>query len=146
MSEFTDILLVSPLADGKTWVIQKEFTYYVRELGSDEKIKVPCGFQTDFASVPRIFWWLVPKWGKYGKAAIIYDYCYWDQDYSRKRSDEIFREAMGVLGVALWRKFMIFWAVRLFGQGAWRGNRKRREQGKNRVVEPPQKAVDTRQW
>ncbi len=83
-------------------------TYYVGELGSDEKIKVLCGFQTDFASVPRIFWWLVPKWGKYGKAAIIHDYCYWDQDYSRKRSDEIFPEAMRVLGVAPWRKFMIF--------------------------------------
>ncbi|MEE9199044.1 MAG: DUF1353 domain-containing protein [Dehalococcoidia bacterium] len=146
MSEFTEILLVSPLADGKTWVIQKQFTYYVGELGSAETITVPVGFQTDFASVPRPFWPLVPKWGKYGKAAIIHDYCYWEQHYTRKRTDEIFREAMGVLGVAPWRVILMYWAVRLFARGAWRGNQKRRQQGKNRVVEPPQKAAEPRQW
>ena len=146
MSEFTDILLVSPLADGKTWVIHKEFTYYVGELGSDEMIKVPVGFQTDFASVPRPFWSIVPKWGKYGKAAIVHDYCYWEQHYPRKQADEIFREAMGVLGVALWRNFLMYWAVRLFAQAAWRGNQKRRQQGKSRITEPPQKAADIRRW
>ena len=63
MSEFTDSLLVSPLADGKTWVIRQKFTYYVWEVDGDEKIVVPVGFQTDFASVPRLFWTLVPRWG-----------------------------------------------------------------------------------
>ena len=146
MSVFTDILLISPLADGRTWVIQREFTYYVGELDSEEKIRVPVGFQTDFASVPRPFWPLVPRWGRHGKAAIVHDYCYWEQHYNRKRSDEIFREAMGVLGVAGWRIFLMYWAVRLLALCAWRGNQKRRQQGKDRVVTPPQKAAYTRQW
>lgn len=146
MSEFTESLVVSPLADGRTWTIRQKFTYYVGEENSDEKIVVPVGFQTDFASVPRPFWALVPRWGKHGKAAIVHDYCYWEQTYTRKRSDEIFREAMEVLGVASWTIFVMYWAVRLFAECAWRGNQKRRKQGKDRVVAPPEKAIAFPRW
>ena len=31
-----------------------------------------------------------------------HDFLYWDQGRTRKESDDIFREAMGVLGVAGW--------------------------------------------
>ena len=152
MSEFTEILLVSPLSDGKTWTIQKKFSYYVGELDRGEVVDVPVGFETDFASVPAIFRPLVPKWGKYGKAAIVHDYCYWvqsfswDQNFTRKRADQIFREAMTVLGVASWRKFLMFWAVRLFAGMAWSGNKRRKRLGKDRVSTPPEKAVATRAW
>lgn len=146
MSEFTDTLLVSPMADGRTWVIQKNFRYYVGDLDSEEIIRVPTGFQTDFASVPQPFWFIIPKWGKYGKAAVVHDYCYWEQSYTRKRSDQIFREAMGVLEVSSWRKFLMYWAVRLFARWAWGGNKRRKLQSKDRVRELPQKARDTRQW
>ena len=152
MSEFTDILLVSPMSDGNTWVIQRRFRYYVGELDSDEIVDVPIGFQTDFASVPPIFRPLVPKWGKYGKAALVHDYCYWEQsfawdlNFTRRRADEIFREAMAVLGVASWRKFLMFWAVRLFAGRAWTGNQKRKQQRKQRVIAPPEKADAARAW
>ena len=76
----------------------------------------------------------------------MHDYCYWEQSYTRKRSDEIFREAMGVLKVEPWTIFVMYWAVRLFAGRAWRGNQKRREQGKDRVVAPPDKAIAFRQW
>ena len=33
MSRFTDVLLVSPLADGKTWVIMRDFGYEVGRMG-----------------------------------------------------------------------------------------------------------------
>ena len=49
MSKFTDILKVSPLADGKTWVTRKEFGYDIGEEGSDNSIKVPIGFITEKA-------------------------------------------------------------------------------------------------
>lgn len=146
MSSFTDVLLVSPMADGKTWVIRAPFSYEVGELGSGEVIEVPEGFQTDFASVPRPLWPIVSRWGRHGKAAIIHDFAYWDQTYDKKRADEIFREAMGVLGVSGWRKFLIYQAVRWLGGGAWRGNRHRKEQGVDRVQDPPKKAVDERAW
>ena len=146
MSEFTDVLLVSPVPDGKTWAIWKEFTYHVGQLNSGETITVPLGFRTDFASVPPIFRFLVPRWGKYGKAAIVHDFCYWEQQYPRKRADEIFREAMGVSEVARWRIFVMYRAVRLFGGRSWRGNQKLRERGYDRVLPLPEKASDTRRW
>ncbi|MCH7740131.1 MAG: DUF1353 domain-containing protein [Chloroflexi bacterium] len=146
MSRFTDVLLVSPLADGRTWVIQRDFGYDVGEEGSGDTIEVPEGFQTDFASVPSVAWPLIPRWGKYGKAAIVHDFMYWDQNKTRKESDDIFREAMGVLGVASWRRFLMYRAVRLVGGLSWRANRKRREQGKNRVRPAPSKADEAKTW
>ena len=36
MSRFTSILLVSPLADGKTWVLMRDFGYDTELLNRDE--------------------------------------------------------------------------------------------------------------
>ena len=146
MSRFTDILLVSPLADGRTWVTRRPFGYEVGGEGSGEVIDVAEGFQTDFASVPRPLWWLIPRWGRYGNAAVIHDYCYWEQRYTRNRADEIFREAMEVLDVSKWKIFLMYRAVRYFAALAWRGNRKRKERGGERVLPLPTKAVDKRRW
>ena len=144
MSRFTEILLVSPLADGKSWVIKKDFGYDVGEEGSGDTINVPIGFMTDFASVPRPLWWLIPKWGKYGNAAVIHDYCYWEQSRSRKESDSIFREAMQVLEVSKWKTFLMYWAVRLGGGLAWLGNSRKKKDVKNKVtIVLPEKSVET---
>ena len=126
MSRFTEVLLVSPMIDGKTWIIQRDFGYDVGEEGSEEVINVPVGFATDFASVPRLFWVFIPRWGRYGNAAVIHDYCYWDQRYDRKRSDEIFLEGMTVLNVKGWQETVIYYAVRYFGWLAWRKNQRRK--------------------
>jgi hypothetical protein len=146
LSRFTEVLLVSPLADGKTWVIGRPFGYDVGSEGSGETIEVPVGFQTDFASVPRPFWWLLPRWGRYGNAAVIHDYCYWEQRYTRKRADEIFREAMRVLQVRSWQVFLMYQAVRWFAGGAWAGNQKQAREGVQRVLPPPVKAGEARLW
>ena len=144
MSRFTEILLVSPLADGKSWVIKKDFGYDVREEGSGDTINVPIGFMTDFASVPRPLWWLLPKWGKYGNAAVIHDYCYWEQSRSRKKSDLIFHEAMQVLEVPDWKIFLMYYAVRLGGGLAWLGNSRRKKVEKNKVTKIlPEKSIET---
>ena len=144
MSKFTDILEVSPLADGKTWVLRKGFGYDIGKEGSGNSVDVPPKFMTDFASVPRLFRALVSKWGKHGNATVIHDYCYWTQERCRKESDEIFREAMEVFGVEAWRVFLIYWAVRLGGWGAWRGNIRKKQEGWNRVAARfPTKATDT---
>ncbi len=146
MSSFTDVLVVSPLADGKTWVVRAPFSYEIEELGSGNVITVDEGFQTDFASVPLLLSPIVARWGRHGKAAVVHDFLYWDQGRNKKQSDEIFREAMGVLGVAGWRKFLIYQAVKWFGGGSWRSNLKRREQGLDRVQPLPAKAVEERAW
>ena len=132
MSSFTTDLVASPLKNGRDWRLYLPFGYDIGKKGSGDRITVPRGFKTDYASVPFIFWILIPPWGKYGKAAVIHDYLYqthseynqnvWQRMFSkeRKRADNIFREAMGILGVARWRKCLMYWAVRLFGWTAWR--------------------------
>lgn len=134
MSRFTEVLLVSPLADGRTWVTRKEFGYDVGEEGSGDSIDVPIGFMTDFASIPRPLWAILPRWGKYGNAAVIHDYCYWDQSRSRLESDRIFREAMEVLKVPRWKIRAIYCAVRLGAGMAWSGNRRKKEKGITKIA------------
>jgi hypothetical protein len=120
VSSFTTPLVVTPLDNGRDWKLVDPFEYHVGSLGSDEVIRVPAGFVTDFASVPRFFWRLIPPWGRYGKAAVVHDYCYAERLYSRRRCDRIFLEAMGVLSVPRWRRIPMYLAVRAFGWRGWR--------------------------
>lgn len=144
MSRFTNILLVSPMADGKRWIIRSDFGYDVSEEGSGETINIPVGFMTDFASVPRLLWGMIPRWGKYGNAAVVHDYCYWEQYYTRKRSDEIFLEGMIILDVGPILRRLIFYSVRWFGFLAWRKNKRQKEQGVGRILKDiPEKTLES---
>ena len=135
MSKFTRPLIVSPLPDGKRWVLREEFSYDIGSKGSGNSIVVPFGFVTDFASVPRIFWGIYPKWGKYGNAAVVHDYLYWVQRYSRKETDNIFLEGMEVLKVSVFDRKTIYNSVRLFGDLAWKKNQKRKESGEKKIID-----------
>ncbi len=126
MSRFTDALIVSPLADGKTWVLVQPFGYEVGDIGSEDVVDIAVGFRTDFASIPR--------WGKYGNAAVIHDWLYWSQTRSRKGADTIMFEAMEALAVPAWQRYPIYWAVRCFGFIVWARNQWDREAGFNRVL------------
>jgi hypothetical protein len=144
MSRFTDALVVTPLADGNTWIILRDFGYDVGKEGSGDHIDVAIGFQTDFATIPRLFWALFPRWGRYGNASVIHDWLYWAQTRRRREADAIFLEAMGVLCVGAVTKHMIHWAVRLFGWWAWYRNRADRAAGFDRVLEDVSLKAETR--
>jgi len=122
MSNFTDILIVSPMSDGKTWIIMRPFGYEVGSEDSGDTVEVPVGFQTDFASIPRLFWAILPKWGRYGNGAVIHDWLYWEQERERREADSIFLEAMEVLKVGAAVRYVMYWAVRAFGWLAWYRN------------------------
>lgn len=134
MSRFTDSLIVSPLSDGRTWIILRPFGFDVGKEGSGDTVEVKMGFMTDFASIPRLFWIILPQWGKYGNAAVVHDWLYWQQTRSRKESDRIMLEAMGVLKVPEWQKYSIYIAVRSFGCFAWKRNQMDRKSGFKRVL------------
>ncbi|UCG89169.1 MAG: DUF1353 domain-containing protein [Gemmatimonadota bacterium] len=134
MSRFTDALVVTPLADGKTWIVLRDFGYDVGAEGSEDRIDVAIGFQTDFASIPRVFWAVLPRWGRYGNAAVIHDWLYWCQDRSRREADRIFLEGMGVLSVGYFTRWVIYLAVRWFGWIAWIRNRADQSAGFDRVL------------
>lgn len=119
MSQFTTPAQLEML-DNFKWKLIAPFEYHVGKYPSDDIIEVPSGFITDLTSVPRFFWSILPPHGEYSKAAIIHDYLYVNAIGSKKYADDIFFEAMGVLGVAKWRKYLIYYAVKTFGHGNYK--------------------------
>lgn len=77
-------------------------------------VTVPEGYLTDGASVPRLLWSLIPPWGQYGQAAVVHDLlCEYLQvvteagelsAITRAECDQLFLEAMRVLGVPALRR------------------------------------------
>ena len=127
MSSFTTPLVVSPLPDGRRWRLFFQFGYDVGYKGSSDRITVPAGFVTDFASIPKFLWFL-PYWAKYCKPPIIHDWLYQQKrirgvPITRKGADQIFYEAL----LIDWRhhasgRFLAlveYYAVRTFGWLAW---------------------------
>jgi hypothetical protein len=86
------------------------------------RVEVPVGFTTDFASTPRILWPLFPPAGPWSAAAIMHDYLYTLPDCSRFLADALFRDAMAHLGVPLWRRVVMYYAVRLCGMFNYGGS------------------------
>lgn len=113
----------SEALDGDYWVVTDPFVYYLGDKGSDTFVRIPNGYLTDGASVPRIFWNIIPPWGKYGQAAIVHDYlCEYlevetptgKRKITRKECDDILLEAMKVLGVPGGRAWMIHSGVAMY--------------------------------
>lgn len=75
---------------------------------------VPVGFVTDFASIPRLLWALLPRDGSYQPAAVLHDWLY-TEDVSRKDADDIFLEAMEACGTCGPVRRAIWLGVRLCG-------------------------------
>ena len=99
-----------------------------------KKLTVPRGFVTDLTSVPRVFWSALRPDGEYSFAAIVHDYLYWTQSTSREQADEILRMAMQELGIEPSVIRVIYNAVRLGGDAAWRQNAQLRLDGERRVL------------
>src|SRR5438046_8798380 len=93
-------VVLPPSAAATPWVIVRPVGYDVGSEGSGDHIEVAIGFQTDFATIPRPFWVILPKWGRYGNASVIHDWLYWTQTRPRRQADAIFLEATGVLAVS----------------------------------------------
>lgn len=101
------------------WVLISKLAYQT----DDEAVLVaPAGFYTDFASIPRLLWGIIPPWGEeYDKAAVLHDYLYYRQFDSlpRYEADLIFLEAMAAQGVGRFKRNLLYWGVRIGGRGAW---------------------------
>jgi hypothetical protein len=77
--------------------------------------RIPEGFTTDGASVPRLLWWLFPPHGRYMAAAVLHDYLLRMPQLRRAEADRQFLQVMRQMGVARWRRLAMFAAVRLWG-------------------------------
>ncbi|MCR6736573.1 MAG: DUF1353 domain-containing protein [Afipia sp.] len=124
MSRFTGELTITQLdVDYRTWRLEQPLVYEVGDENSGHMIEVHKLFETDGASVPRIFWALLPTWGKYSRAAVVHDYLYNElregtephpEAPTRQRADAIFLEAMAVCGVGFMTRWIMWAAVRVF--------------------------------
>ena len=105
--------------DGFYKVVQ---THTYKVLG--HLLEVPIGFITDLASVPRYLWLTFPPSGLHNGAAILHDYLYSKfcryKDITREEADKIFLELMKELGVPAWKRYAMYYAVRLFGKSHFR--------------------------
>jgi hypothetical protein len=93
------------------WELVQSLVY----LGNTDRFTVPAGFGTDFASVPSAFTWLLPRYGRYTKAAILHDWlCRQAREggVSRDDVDGLFRRAMRELGVPFLKRWLMWAAVR----------------------------------
>ena len=105
-----------PIAD-LPYQLQEEFVYRTDELPDRNFIIVPAGYRTDFASIPRLLWRILPPGGRYREAAVVHD---WLCDVDPKicnhiQAAKVFDEAMEELGVKPWKRRLITWAVCKFG-------------------------------
>lgn len=108
------------------------------------KVVVPKHFVTDLASIPSIFWSLMPRDDVYAYPAIVHDFLYWTQDRPRLEADEIFKWSMEDLEVSKAQVSLIYNAVRVFGERAWIDNLTLRARGERRILKEPPPTVTTR--
>ncbi|MBI3775330.1 MAG: DUF1353 domain-containing protein [Gammaproteobacteria bacterium] len=99
-----------------------------------QPVTVPIGFVTDFASIPRVFWSLLPPDGNYTYPAVIHDYLYWEQTTTREVADDILRLSMLDFKIDAVTLRAIYSGVRVGGQFAWNENARLKLAGERRIL------------
>jgi Protein of unknown function (DUF1353) len=106
--------------DGRRWKLLERFDFASQAL--ERIVRVPSGFETDFASIPRILWAILPPTGSYGKAAVLHDYLYRTHGAcTRGQADRALLELMVALGVSWWTCLIIYLGVRIGGHFSYKG-------------------------
>jgi hypothetical protein len=118
--------LLTPLkveleANGKKWKLSEKFIVYTEKAGEEKIwIEVEEGFETDFASIPKIFIPFLEWRDKFNKASVVHDWLYHTKQFDRKTSDKIFLELMFALGINKYKAYIFYFMVRAFGWLYWR--------------------------
>ena len=110
-------------ADGGNYRLLETRKVYIDLLGKD--MIIPKGFVTDFASVPRFFWRLLPPLGRYNLASLVHDFLYRTGDCTRAQADMIFYDLMEYLGVSYPVRLVMWLGVRVGGGRVWARYRER---------------------
>lgn len=97
--------------DGQNWMLLAPLL----AIAGDTLIRVPSGFVTDFASVPRIPLAFM-LFGNIGhRSATVHDYLYSTAVVSRQQADEILRNLLREEGAGAMRANLMYAGVRLGG-------------------------------
>ncbi len=123
MSNFLTELDAKLKDDDSIWFLDSPLIYESDLLG---KIEVPEGFETDFASVPRIPIFYTLFGNRAHREAVLHDYLYridartskYDLIF-REKADAVFLEAMEVRGKSFFVRWPMYFGVRLGGWTAY---------------------------
>lgn len=106
------------------WILTKPCVYMSPHI--DYTVTVPEGFETDLASIPRMFTYILPINDRHRLAAVVHDYMYARRGVlpgkivTRKQADQVFYEAMMALKVPKWKAWTMYRGVRAGGWVHWR--------------------------
>ncbi|MEA3192449.1 MAG: hypothetical protein QOD26_782 [Betaproteobacteria bacterium] len=102
---------------------------------TNDRIIVPKGFVTDFASIPQPLWsfGLTPH-GQYSRAAVIHDFLYWAQGCTKEQADRLMVVAMKESNVGSFDETVIYDGLYIGGKPAWNANAAERKAGLPRIV------------
>lgn len=112
----TDVTNKGPLLPFERYnYMTTEDTVY--EIG-DEVDTVPAYFRTDFASIPKLLWFIdAPYRAEYVYASIWHDYRYsCPGELTRKDIDDIFYSLLIAENASTWSAIKMYIAVRIFGE------------------------------
>jgi hypothetical protein len=86
-------------------------------------VRIPAGFSWNGASVPRPFWFIMPKWGENSMAFLMHDFLYSTEGpgyMTRLDADTIMYDDLKELGCSKPRAWLVYKTVRLFGGSYFR--------------------------
>ena len=109
--------------DDKLWLLLSPLHYESDILGP---IKVPLGFMTDFASVPRVPIAYMLFGDRAHRESVIHDYLYRTDSVPQatySQANNVFLEAMKVRGKGYFVRYAMYWGVVL---GGWTAYHKKR--------------------
>ncbi len=122
---YDDLPVISPLPDGKTWRMEKEWVItIVLKNGTFDIIRIKEGFIFDFASIPKFAWGIVgsPATGLHRYGAILHDYLYYLHFFNnRLYADCVFYTFNEQEGLGKVKNKLMYQSVRTFGGSAWVG-------------------------
>ena len=118
MDYFEDILVI-PSKDGSKRKLVRALDVKIGNLN----IHIPEGFETDYASIPRGFWGLLPPFGKYLRAAIVHDFLYSIHNtygINKTIADKIFYNLMITDNTNKIKAWLMYKAVQGFGKPSFK--------------------------
>jgi hypothetical protein len=89
------------------------------QLINGRQLLVPKGTISNGASVPRLLWGICSPYGTYTYPAVIHDYLYENNLYTREFADRQFLIDMGRCNTNKFTKWLFYYIVRIFGSLNW---------------------------
>jgi hypothetical protein len=114
-SDYPTVKVIPRKAGDKIFLLTETLGYRTAILDDCPNIIICKGFESDGASVPRIFWSFFPPSGQHLGAAIVHDWLCVTKICTSRQAADIFAEAMRDLGVPAIIRCMMYAGVRIGG-------------------------------